>query len=98
MFIHHFASMALEVSRRLTGKTHLRHSVLGVGHWDACVNASIHANVFAVAGHRVSSHRVSCVKAGLDRAATWPEQKPLLPIFKANSGISITKLANTAAK
>jgi hypothetical protein len=39
---------------------------LGVGHWDACVNAGIHANVFAVAGHCVSSHRVSCVKAGLD--------------------------------
>jgi hypothetical protein len=26
------------------------------------VNAGIHANVFAVAGHCVSSHRVSCVK------------------------------------
>jgi hypothetical protein len=29
------------------------------------VNAGIYANVFAVAGHRVSSHRVSCVKAAL---------------------------------
>jgi hypothetical protein len=48
------------VSRRLTGKTQLRHSVLGVGHCDACVNAGIHANVFAVAGHCVS-----CLKAAL---------------------------------
>jgi hypothetical protein len=29
------------------------------------VNASIHANVFAVAGYCVSSHRVSCLKAAL---------------------------------
>jgi hypothetical protein len=30
------------------------------------VNAGINVNAFAVAGHCVSSHRVSCVKAGLE--------------------------------
>jgi hypothetical protein len=45
------------------GKTQLRNSVLDVGHCDAHVNTSIQSNVFAVAGHCVSSHRVSRLKA-----------------------------------